>query len=90
MNDEAVPLTPISINATDAKKREVNPDIIWRSGCLVMNKGMVKYITGYIIAVFVVGFCSYQLTQHHACEYQTLYSGLISLIIGAFLRGALA
>lgn len=73
---------------SDAKKQ---PDErVWRSGCLHVNKNMVKYISGYAMCLLVIIFCSYQLTRLHTCESQQLYSGIISLIIGGFLRGALS
>ena len=65
-------------------------EFVWRSGCLVVNKNMVKYISGYAMCLLVIIFCSYQLVHLHDCPSQQLYSGIISLIIGGFIRGALS
>lgn len=72
-------------------KIEINKEPqVWRSGCLTVNRGMVKYLTGYLLCIGVITFSGYQLTQNHACEWQQLYTSLISLIVGAFIRGVIS
>ena len=60
-------------------------DRTWRSCCLEMHKDSVVFFSQLGISFTVISFCMYQLVVLDHCEAQSLYSGVMSLCLGAWL-----
>ena len=60
-------------------------DNTWRSFCLVMNKNAVMYFTQVGIIFFVMAFAIYKLSTNETPESQTIYMGLLTMMIGIAL-----
>ena len=90
------------MNNDDVKKLEVNHQIqmeeednkvsnqieleTFRSCCFEMRREFFLLISKLIISLIILVLCSYQLITDKNSEIQTLYSGLIGLIVGAYLK----
>ena len=57
----------------------------WRSCCLTMDRGAALFCTQALISAGTIGLCTYQLINLENCEAQSLYSGVLTLILGAWL-----
>ena len=67
----------------EVKDRE---DRTWKSGCLQMDKGAVMFFSTLGISLIIIAFCIYQLTTSESCERQTTYMGLLTLILGIWVK----
>ncbi len=57
----------------------------WRSCCLKTDPDAVIFFSQLTIALITMGFCIYQLSVSDSCERDSLYSGILSLVIGCYL-----
>ena len=57
----------------------------WRSCCLICDKSAAVYINIYTIILSVIAFCFVQLSINHSCEHQSMYVGILTLILGVLL-----
>jgi hypothetical protein len=57
----------------------------WVSCCYKCNKNAVVFFSQLIMCVSVVCFCMIQLYNSDSCNQDALYSGIMMLILGAFL-----
>ena len=69
----------------EVKTGQDNPNN-WRScsGC-ICDKRILVFTSQLGISVTVVLFCMFQLYYSTSCERDSLYSGLLSLILGCWL-----
>lgn len=58
---------------------------LWRSCCLEMDSSAVLFFSQLFISLIVVIFCIYMLVMSKTCEADSLYSGILSLILGSYL-----
>ena len=56
---------------------------IMRSCCFEMRQSSLQYFGKLIISMGVLSLCSYQLITLTDCVHQTLYSGILGIVIGA-------
>lgn len=74
----------------DEEKKDKDKDDItqhtMRSCCFEMRFIAVVCVARFLISVFVLLLCAYQLIHQLECTYQSLYSGLLGLIIGHWLK----
>jgi hypothetical protein len=58
----------------------------WRScsGCLI-DKNLLVFSSQLTISVTIIVFALYQLTVSRTCERDSLYAGIVSLILGCWL-----
>ena len=54
----------------------------WKSCCYDLNKNAVMYFTTIIIITGIMAFCIYKLSINLTCESQTVYMGLLTLLLG--------
>lgn len=59
---------------------------IWKSGCVQMDKGAVIFFSTLGISLIIIAFCIYQLVSSTSCETQTTYMGLLTLILGIWVK----
>lgn len=59
---------------------------IWKSGCVQMDKGAVMFFSTLGISLIIIAFCIYQLVSSTSCETQTTYMGLLTLILGIWVK----
>ena len=57
----------------------------WVSCCFEVDKRVVLFFAQLSLAIYVVSFCMYQLTHLENCEAQSLYSGIMTFVIGIYL-----
>lgn len=65
---------------------EIDEDNIWRScsGCRLDRRATV-FFSQLFISVVVICFCIYQLVNSKSCERDSLYSGILTMVIGIFI-----
>ena len=66
-------------------KHDENRDVI-KSCCFQLRQSSLLFFGKLFISVFTMFLCSYQLITLRDCSYQTLYSGIMGLVIGAWLK----
>ena len=59
---------------------------IMRSCCFEMRQSSLQYFGKLIISMGVLSLCSYQLITLTDCVHQTLYSGILGIVIGAYIK----
>lgn len=90
------------MNNDDVKKLEVSHQIqmeeednkvsnqieldTFRSCCFEIRLQFFLLISKLIVSVIILTLCSYQLITDKDSEIQSLYSGLIGLILGSYLK----
>lgn len=57
----------------------------WVSCCFKCHKGALVYFTQLTIALIVIIFCIIKLVFSTSCEEDSLYSGILMLVVGCFL-----
>jgi hypothetical protein len=67
----------------DEKK---NPENIWRSLCFVIHPDATRFFAKLLISLIVIWLCAYQLINVADCGSQHMYSGLLGIILGAYLK----
>ena len=53
----------------------------YKSCCFDMHAESSHFFAKLIISISVVGLCSYQLISLQDCQYQSLYSSLLSSVV---------
>ena len=64
---------------------EQKEKVTWRSCCLKTDPDAVIFFSQLTIALITIGFCIYQLSVSESCERDSMYSGILSLVIGCYL-----
>lgn len=59
--------------------------VVWRSGCFELNKGYVKFMSSFLVALILLSFSIYSLVTIEKGEDKSLYISLITLILGVYL-----
>lgn len=57
----------------------------WRSCCFSVDKNATVFISQLSVCIIVICFCMYQLLHSKSCEKDSLYSGLLTLILGIII-----
>jgi hypothetical protein len=57
----------------------------WHSCCLVLDRRAVQYFTQMTIIAAVMLFTIYQLCTIETCESQSVYIGLLTMLIGVLI-----
>ena len=57
----------------------------WKSCCFSLHQESSLFFAKIIVSCLVILLCSYQLISLKSCEYQSLYSSLLSSIITYWL-----
>ena len=57
----------------------------WNSCCFNLDKRAVVYFSQLGISLSTISFCIFQLTTLKSCEAQSLYSGILMVIVGTWL-----
>ena len=74
----------------DTKKTDFNQqeehDITIKSCCFVLKKDFTIFIAKLLVSLITMFFCIFMLINNKSCESQSLYSSILCLIIGAYLR----
>ena len=80
--DETISLAPVgALDISNSRRIEPKPRI-WHSCCLTADKDFCMYITQIALIFFVILFCIYQLLTLKECIYQTVYTSMLTLLIG--------
>tara|TARA_R110000772_G_scaffold157881_4_gene269155 strand:- start:153 stop:506 length:354 start_codon:yes stop_codon:yes gene_type:complete len=74
-----------NINRLEELERKMDLENTWKSFCLRTDKRAVIFFSQLSISIAVMSFCCVQLVRLENCEAQSLYSGLLSLVIGIHL-----
>ena len=61
-------------------------DRTWKSCCLVINKYAVVFFAQLSITLIVMSFSIYMLLNSTSCEHDAMYSGLLSMCIGVWIK----
>ena len=64
---------------------EQKEKVTWRSCCLKTDPDAVIFFSQLTIALITIGFCIYQLSVSESCERDSMYSCILSLVIGCYL-----
>ena len=57
----------------------------WRSCCFDLHQESSLFFAKLTISICVIGLCGYQLINLQDCQYQSLYSSLLSSVITFWL-----
>jgi len=57
----------------------------WISCCFEVDKRVLTFFSQLAVATLVLVFCMYQLITLTNCEAQSLYSGILTFIIGIYI-----
>jgi hypothetical protein len=76
LQPELVPLTAIEQQSIIENN--------WKSCCLTVDKRAVLFFSQLSISILVILFCCFQLIRLENCEAQSLYSGILTLILGVW------
>lgn len=74
-----------NMDRIDELERKLNVENTWQSCCLTVDRRAIIYFSQMFISVGVMSFCGVQLIRLENCEAQSLYSGLLSLVVGIYL-----
>ena len=69
----------IKMNEEDEEERRP-----WNSCCFAIDPKATVFFSQFSMALIVIIFCCYQLIRLDNCEAQSLYSGIITLILGIY------
>ena len=58
----------------------------WRSCCFDIDRDSTIFFAKLFISTCVIGLCSYQLITLQDCSSQHMYSGLLGIILGSYLK----
>jgi hypothetical protein len=58
----------------------------WRSCCFDLDRDSTIFFAKLFISTCVVGLCAYQLITLQDCGSQHMYSGLLGIILGSYLK----
>ena len=73
-------------NKIDIVKGDIEDDtVVWRSGCFDLNKGYVKFMSSFLVALILLAFSIFSLVTIEKGEDKSLYISLITLILGVYL-----
>jgi hypothetical protein len=61
-------------------------DRTWKSGCMEMDKKAVVFFATLAISLIMIAFCIFQLTTSKSCEAQQAYMGLLTLVLGIWIK----
>jgi hypothetical protein len=73
----------LSTRSTTGQKKE---NVWCESCCLRVNKNAMVFFAQLAISLIVMGFSIFMLSKSDSCEHDSLYSGLLSMIIGVWVR----
>ena len=57
----------------------------WKSCCLIIDKNATIFFSQLSIAMITLIFCIVQLSLSNTCERDSLYSGILTLVIGVYI-----
>ena len=80
IHEEQVTLCIQEEKKTEPKGRE------WKSFCFTLDSEASKFFAKLLISLVVVSLCFYQLVNVEDCGSQHMYSGLLGIILGAYLK----
>jgi hypothetical protein len=66
-------------------KHDDSKDVI-KSCCFELRQSSLTFFGKLIISIGVLSLCSYQLIHLIDCSHQTLYSGILGIVIGAWIK----
>tara|TARA_R110000782_G_C14515312_1_gene380417 strand:- start:221 stop:517 length:297 start_codon:yes stop_codon:yes gene_type:complete len=78
--------TKIEIVGAETQTDEALEARTWRSFCFLINPDATRFFAKLLISLIVISLCSYQLVNVTDCGSQHLYSGLLGMILGAYLK----
>tara|TARA_R110000796_G_scaffold4086_2_gene15572 strand:+ start:3790 stop:4128 length:339 start_codon:yes stop_codon:yes gene_type:complete len=78
-------LHQLNLHRIDELQKRDDIENTWKSCCLRTDRRAVIFFSQLSISITVMGFCCVQLVRLENCEAQSLYSGLLSLVIGIHL-----
>ena len=58
----------------------------WRSFCFDIDANATRFFAKLLISLVVISLCFYQLINVQDCGSQHMYSGLLGIILGAYLK----
>jgi hypothetical protein len=73
----------------DAKKSEQDVETQrnhWESCCFSIHAESSKFFAKLFISSAVIGLCTYQLINVDDCGSQHMYSGMLGIILGSYLK----
>jgi hypothetical protein len=89
------PKSPTNLERIEEKKHEMKiedeklvvelEDRRWRSCCFDLHQESSLFFAKVSISILVICLCCYQLINLRSCEYQSLYSSLLSSVMTFWL-----
>ena len=74
-----------NLDRIEELERRISVENTWNSCCLKTDRRAVMFFSQLSVSVAVMTFCCVQLIRLENCEAQSLYSGLLSLVVGIYL-----
>lgn len=81
-------ITPenIEIKKLEFEIEEKKTPKVWKSGCLLIDRNAVVFFSTLFISLIVITFCIFKLTYSESCEAQNTYIGLLTLVLGIWIK----
>jgi hypothetical protein len=76
------------VDVAEERQPPVADHKIWRSCCLDMDSEVCIFGSRLLISLATIIFCFIMLWQSESCERDSLYSGIVSMILGTYLANA--
>ena len=80
-----IPMDPVTTIPMESAYAEKRYDNTWDSCCFKMDKRATMFFSQLAISALTMGFCIYQLVHLDNCEAQSLYSSILTLVLGVYL-----
>jgi hypothetical protein len=87
--DEENPIQQQEVVVVAAKEEEENNNQLKCCSGGSSDKRLLLFVSILTISLIVIMFSIYQLTTLESCHDQHLYSGLLSLVLGIWIRSPL-
>ena len=87
MDEDEKNLVVVDVVA-DERQPPVAAHKIWRSCCLDMDSEVCIFGSRLIISLATIIFCFIMLWKSESCETDSLYSGILSMILGTYLANS--
>ena len=68
------------------EEKKTEPTREWKSFCFKLDSEASKFFAKLLISLVTISLCFYQLVNVEDCGSQHMYSGLLGIILGAYLK----
>jgi hypothetical protein len=76
----------IEMHEKQVEYQHENENRHWKSCCFEIDRDSTLFFAKLFISSCVVGLCAYQLIMLQDCSSQHMYSGMLGIILGSYLK----